>query len=173
MTKRKPKRGPGGKFTGQTPRKASWPDAPLSKVNLEHAHKAIQQPATRTPPILGDSVGQAPIDMREYAREHPEEVSMILAGMWEDIDREAQSIVPVPSSWPSALEIERRRRSNPHVNCRCVHLPQIDEVPAKARTCEECGSELQEERVRAGKDVLWIQHCPKCCPSWTQALMGE
>lgn len=47
MTKRKPKRGAGGKFTGQAPRKASRPDAPPTPAPRSDG----QAPAAQTAAI--------------------------------------------------------------------------------------------------------------------------
>lgn len=38
------------------------------------------------------------------------------------------------------------------------------------RVCEECSAELEERRVRIKGYVLYISHCPRCCPDPLEVL---
>lgn len=44
-----------------------------------------------------------------------------------------------------------------------------EERPA-GRRCEDCRTEMEERRVRIRGHVLYVLHCPRCCPDPLEAL---
>ena len=43
------------------------------------------------------------------------------------------------------------------------------ERPA-GRRCEECSADMEERRVRIAGHVLYVWHCPRCCPDPLEVL---
>jgi len=60
------------------------------------------------------------------------------------------------------------RQARHHVGSASIDKPDVRTLPAAARLagrrCEECGSEIEETRVRVRGHVLYVGHCPRCTP---------
>lgn len=53
------------------------------------------------------------------------------------------------------------------------HLAAVPERSSGRRCCEDCGQELDEQRVIMRGHIIYVSACPRCTPEPLTVLQGE